>query len=212
MLLNSTPPPHRKTKVKDKDPGASPGNSSTEPSAENSPEYLKAKAPTLCDDLSASSSSSVEISGLLSEAKMSGRSHTPVLSSDESLDMIDDEMLDEGQFSKQYQWQNRSITEWTSQQVAHWLMGLNLEHHIPEFTAKNIDGVQLLQLNSAELKALGVTSSQDRTLIKKKIKDLKVMMEKAKRNQEKMEKQREKLRKRELEQQQKDARKESAAE
>lgn len=26
MLLNSTPPPHRKTKVKDKDPGASPGN------------------------------------------------------------------------------------------------------------------------------------------------------------------------------------------
>ncbi|XP_005928636.1 neurabin-1 isoform X2 [Haplochromis burtoni] len=201
-----------KTKVKDKDPRASPGNSSTEPSAENSPEYLKAKAPTLCDDLSASSSSSVEISGLLSEAKMSGRSHTLVLSSDESLDMIDDEMLDEGQFSKQYQWQNRSITEWTSQQVAHWLMGLNLEHHIPEFTAKNIDGVQLLQLNSAELKALGVTSSQDRTLIKKKIKDLKVMMEKAKRNQEKMEKQREKLRKRELEQQQKDARKESAAE
>ncbi|XP_014191075.1 neurabin-1 isoform X3 [Haplochromis burtoni] len=193
-----------KTKVKDKDPRASPGNSSTEPSAENSPEYLKAKAPTLCDDLSASSSSSVEISGLLSEAKMSGRSHTLVLSSDE--------MLDEGQFSKQYQWQNRSITEWTSQQVAHWLMGLNLEHHIPEFTAKNIDGVQLLQLNSAELKALGVTSSQDRTLIKKKIKDLKVMMEKAKRNQEKMEKQREKLRKRELEQQQKDARKESAAE
>uniref|UniRef100_A0A669CIY8 Neurabin-1 n=1 Tax=Oreochromis niloticus TaxID=8128 RepID=A0A669CIY8_ORENI len=122
------------------------------------------------------------------------------------------QMLDEGQFSKQYQWQNRSITEWTSQQVAHWLMGLNLEHHIPEFTAKNIDGVQLLQLSSAELKALGVTSSQDRTLIKKKIKDLKVMMEKAKRNQEKMEKQREKLRKRELEQQQKDARKESAAE
>ncbi|XP_005462057.1 neurabin-1 isoform X3 [Oreochromis niloticus] len=208
-----------KTKVKDKDPRASPGNSSTEPSAEDSPEYLKAKtaltwphffsyshyvAPTLCDDLSASSSSSVEISGLLSEAKMSGRSHTLVLSSDE--------MLDEGQFSKQYQWQNRSITEWTSQQVAHWLMGLNLEHHIPEFTAKNIDGVQLLQLSSAELKALGVTSSQDRTLIKKKIKDLKVMMEKAKRNQEKMEKQREKLRKRELEQQQKDARKESAAE
>lgn len=62
------------------------------------------------------------------------------------------QMLDEGQFSKQYQWQNRSITEWTSQQVAHWLMGLNLEHHIPEFTAKNIDGVQLLQLSSAELK------------------------------------------------------------
>ncbi|XP_056255940.1 neurabin-1 isoform X2 [Seriola aureovittata] len=209
----------RKTKVKDTDPRASPGNSSTEPSAEDSPEKLKDKtslpwphffsysyylAPTLNDDLSASSSSSVEISGLLSEAKMSGRSHTLVLSSDE--------ILDEGQFSKQYQWQNRTITEWTSQQVAHWLMGLNLEHHIPEFTAKNIDGEQLLQLGSTELKALGVTSSQDRALIKKKIKDLKVLMEKAKRNREKVEKQREKIRKRELEQQQKEARKEGAAE
>ncbi|XP_039977193.1 neurabin-1 isoform X2 [Xiphias gladius] len=194
----------RKTKVKDKDPRASPGNSSTEPSAEDSPEKVKAKGPTLNDDLSASSSSSVEISGLLSEAKMSGHSHTLVLSSDE--------ILDEGQFSKQYQWQNRSITEWTSQQVARWLMGLNLEHHIPEFTAKNIDGEQLLQLDSTELKTLGVTSTQDRALIKKKIKDLKVLMEKAKRNRDKVEKQREKLRKRELEQQQKEACKESAAE
>ncbi|XP_074470099.1 neurabin-1 isoform X1 [Sebastes fasciatus] len=200
---------------------------STEPSAEDSPEKLTAKTsltwphffsysyylgPTLNDDLSASSSSSVEISGLLSEAKMSGRSHTLVLSSDESLDMIDDEILDEGQLPKQHQWQNRSITEWTSQQVARWLMGLNLEHHIPEFTAKNIDGEQLLQLESAELKALGVTSSQERALVKKKIKDLKVLMEKAKRNREKVEKQREKLRKRELEQQQKDERRESAAE
>ncbi|XP_071403421.1 neurabin-1-like, partial [Centroberyx affinis] len=185
---------------------------STEPSVEDSPEKLKAKGPALNDDLSASSTSSVEISGLLTEAKMSGRSHTLVLSSDESLDMIDDEILDEGQFPKQHQWQNRSVTEWTSQQVARWLMGLNLEHHIPEFTAKNIDGEQLLQLDSTELKALGVTSSQDRALIKKKIKDLKVLMEKAKRNREKMEKQREKLRKRELEQQQKQGRKEEATE
>lgn len=41
------------------------------------------QGPALNDDLSASSSSSVEISGLLSEAKMSGRSQTLVLSSDE---------------------------------------------------------------------------------------------------------------------------------
>ncbi|XP_061598666.1 neurabin-1 isoform X2 [Cololabis saira] len=202
--------------------------SSTEPSADDGPEKLKAKssltwphffsfsryvAPTLRDDLSASSSSSsAEISGLLGEAKMSGHSHTLVPSSDESLDMIDDEILDEWQLSKQHQWQNRSITEWTSQQVAHWLTGLNLEHHIPQFTAKNVNGEQLLQLDSTELKALGVASSEDRSLIKKKIKDLKVMMEKAKRNQEKVEKQREKLRKKALEQQQKDARKESATE
>ena len=62
------------------------------------------------------------------------------------------QILDEAQFSKQYQWQSCSITEWTSQQVARWLTGLNLEHHIPEFTAQNIDGEQLLQLESSELK------------------------------------------------------------
>ncbi|XP_060915817.1 neurabin-1 isoform X2 [Labrus mixtus] len=200
--------PLRKTTLREKDPRASPGNSSTEPSAEDSPQKLKAKnsltwphffsysyylGPSLNDDLSASSSSSVEISGL-SEAKMSGRSHTLVLSSDE--------ILDEGQLPKQNQ--NRSVTEWTSQQVARWLTGLNLEHHIPEFTAKNVDGEQLLRLESDELKALGVTSSQDRALIKKKVKDLKALMDKAKRNREKLEKQREKLRKRELEQQQKE--------
>lgn len=55
-------------------------------------------------------------------------------------------------------------------------------------------------------------SSQERALIKKKIKDLKVMMEKVKRNQEKVEKQREKLRRRDLEQQQKGAGSETAAE
>ncbi len=40
--------------------------------------------------------------------------------------------------------------------------------------------------------ALGVESSQDRALIKKKLKDLKVLMEKARRNREKTEKQRKK--------------------
>lgn len=56
---------------------------------------------------------------------------------------------------KQFPCQNHSIAEWTSQQVARWLMGLHLEHHIPEFTARNIDGEQLLQLESAELKVSG---------------------------------------------------------
>lgn len=74
------------------------------------------------------------------------------LTSSVSLPAVCVQILDEGQFSKQHQWQNRSVTEWTSQQVARWLMGLNLEHHIPEFTAQNIDGEQLLKLESPELK------------------------------------------------------------
>ncbi|XP_024154800.1 neurabin-1 isoform X2 [Oryzias melastigma] len=195
----------RKTKHKD----SRCANSSSGPSTERSPEKLKAKAPTVSDDVSASSSSSVEISGVLSEV---GTSRGVQLSSNESLDMIDDEILDELQFSTQQECQNRSVSDWTSQQVALWLTGLSLEHLVPEFTAKNVDGEQLLQLDSSDLKALGVSSSQDRTVIKKKIKDLKVLMEKARRNQEKMEKQREKQRKKELEQQQKDALKGNATE
>lgn len=72
-------------------------------------------------------------------------------------------------------------------------MGLNLEQYVSLFTAKNLDGEQLLKLDSTALKALGIESSSDRALIKKKLKDLKVLMEKARRN-------REKQRKKELEQ------------
>lgn len=46
---------------------------------------LICQGPTVNEDLSASSSSSVEISGLQSEAKTSGHSHSVVLSSDEVL-------------------------------------------------------------------------------------------------------------------------------
>ncbi|XP_073678114.1 neurabin-1 isoform X1 [Garra rufa] len=165
---------------------------STEPSTETSPERCKSKSPGVADDLSLSSTSSTEISGVPTDSKMSGRSQTLMLSSDESVDMIEDEILDDGPPPKPYQWQNRSVTEWTCQQVSCWLMGLNLEQYVSLFTAKNVDGEQLLKLDNTALKALGVESSQDRALIKKKLKDLKVLMEKARRNREKMEKQRKK--------------------
>ncbi|XP_059365608.1 neurabin-1-like isoform X2 [Carassius carassius] len=170
---------------------------STGPSAENSPERCKSKGPGVTDDLSLSSTSSTEISGILTDAKMSGRSQTLMLSSDE--------ILDDGPPPKLYQWQNRSVTEWTCQQVSCWLMGLNLEQYVSLFTAKNVDGEQLMNLDSSALKTLGVESSQDRALIKKKLKDLKVLMEKARRNREKIERQR----KKELEQVQKPVRKNS---
>ncbi|KAG9355453.1 hypothetical protein JZ751_000291 [Albula glossodonta] len=157
--------------------------------------------PVLNDDFSGSSASSADFSGLLGGSKLSGRSHAPLLSSDE--------ILDEAQLPKQHSWQNRSVLEWNCQQVSCWLMGLNLEQYVPEFTAKNVDGEKLLQVDSTSLKALGVESSQDRALIKKKVKDLKVLMEKARRNREKLEKQREKARRKELEQMQKQARKAS---
>ncbi|NXT81115.1 NEB1 protein, partial [Zapornia atra] len=79
-------------------------------------------------------------------------------------------------------------------------MSLNLEQYVSEFSAQNINGEHLLQLDGSKLKALGMTSSQDRAIIKKKLKEMKASLEKARKAQEKMEKQREKLRKKEQEQ------------
>ncbi|XP_052422164.1 neurabin-1 isoform X4 [Carassius gibelio] len=97
--------------------------------------------------------------------------------------MLDDEEPCSG--GKEYHWQNRPVSDWTSQQVCHWLMGMNMDQYTPEFSTQAIDGQQLLNLDSDRLKALGVSSQNDRATIKKKLKEMK-------KAQEKMEKQREK--------------------
>uniref|UniRef100_A0A8C1KZ15 Neurabin-1 n=1 Tax=Cyprinus carpio TaxID=7962 RepID=A0A8C1KZ15_CYPCA len=96
--------------------------------------------------------------------------------------MLDEEPCSGG---KEYHWQNRPVSDWTSQQVCHWLMGMNMDQYTPEFSTQAIDGQQLLNLDSDRLKALGVSSQNDRATIKKKLKEMK-------KAQEKMEKQREK--------------------
>ncbi|XP_005388115.1 PREDICTED: neurabin-1 isoform X8 [Chinchilla lanigera] len=168
---------------------------------------LERKNFTFNDDFSPSSTSSADLSGLGAEPKTPGLSQSLVLSSDESLDMIDDEILDDGQSPKHSQCQSRAVHEWSVQQVSHWLMSLNLEQYVSEFSAQNITGEQLLQLDGNKLKALGITSSQDRALVKKKLKEMKMSLEKARKAQEKMEKQREKLRRKEQEQMQRKSRK-----
>ncbi|KAM6209397.1 neurabin-1 isoform 3-T3 [Sarcoramphus papa] len=168
---------------------------------------LERKNFTFNDDFSPSSTSSADLSGLGAEPKTPGFSHSLALSSDESLDMIDDEILDDGQSPKHSQCQSRAVQEWSVQQVSHWLMSLNLEQYVSEFSAQNINGEHLLQLDGSKLKALGMTSSQDRAIIKKKVKEMKASLEKARKAQEKMEKQREKLRKKEQEQLQRKSKK-----
>ncbi|XP_069472326.1 neurabin-2-like isoform X2 [Ambystoma mexicanum] len=100
---------------------------------------------------------------------------------------LEDELATTG---KQNQWHNRPISDWTAQQVCHWLIGMNLEQYITEFTTKNIDGQQLMLLDSDKLKALGVSSQNDRATIKKKIKEIR-------KSQEKLEKQKERVQKKE---------------
>ncbi|XP_039613567.1 neurabin-1 isoform X1 [Polypterus senegalus] len=123
-----------------------------------------------------------DLTGLVTEPNLSGRSHTLIFSSNEMLDE------DSNSTGKQNQWHNRPVSEWTSQQVCHWLMGMNMDQYTPEFTSKGINGQQLMQLDSEKLKALGVSSQADRATIKKKLKDMKKTQEKMERQREKKEK------------------------
>ncbi|KAF4118687.1 neurabin-1 isoform X3 [Onychostoma macrolepis] len=100
--------------------------------------------------------------------------------------------LDDGPLPavKQYLWQNRPLSEWTNQQVCHWLMGMNMEQYIAEFTAKGVDGQHLLCMDSSKLKELGVSSQRDRSTIKRRLKDMKKAQEKFEKQQVKKEKER----------------------
>ncbi|XP_018540316.1 neurabin-1 isoform X2 [Lates calcarifer] len=174
-------------KERDRDRDREPSSSSsslpyaaTETSSEQSHER-KNKSFSVIDDSNAASPSS-DISGLVAEPNLSGRSHTLIFSSSETLD---DEPVATG---KEYQWQNRPVSEWTNQQVCHWLMGMNMDQYTPEFTTKGVDGQQLLHLDSDKLKALGVSSQSDRSTIKKKLKDMRKAQEKLEKQREKREK------------------------
>ncbi|XP_056110346.1 neurabin-1 isoform X2 [Rhinichthys klamathensis goyatoka] len=90
--------------------------------------------------------------------------------------------------AKQYMWQNRPLSQWTNQQVCHWLMGMNMEQHIAEFTAKGVDGQHILCMDSSKLKELGVSSQRDRSTIKRRLKDMKKAQEKLEKQQVKREK------------------------
>ncbi|XP_076119897.1 neurabin-1 isoform X1 [Alosa pseudoharengus] len=136
---------------------------------------------SVLDDSNPGSPSS-DLTGLVAEPNLTGRSHTLAFSSNETLD---DEPFPVG---KDYQWQNRPVTEWTTQQVCHWLMGMNMDQYTPEFTTKGVDGQQLINLDSDRLKALGVASQSDRATIKKKLKDMKKTQEKQEKQREKREK------------------------
>ncbi|XP_056010061.1 neurabin-1-like isoform X6 [Ostrea edulis] len=96
------------------------------------------------------------------------------------------------------QFQSGSISEWSVENVAHWLMLLELERYIPLFAEKNITGPQLILLDGTKLKTMGIASSKDRDLLKKKIKEIKTGMEKEKKIQEKERKAKEKEQKKQL--------------
>ncbi|XP_035229541.1 neurabin-1-like [Stegodyphus dumicola] len=92
-------------------------------------------------------------------------------------------------------WQGRPVHLWTATQVGQWLMVLGMEQYIKSFQAHDITGIHLLNLDSAKLKTLGVNSSSDRSVIKKKLKEMKALLEKERKAHEKEQKALEKLQK-----------------
>ncbi|KAG5263091.1 hypothetical protein AALO_G00282450 [Alosa alosa] len=92
------------------------------------------------------------------------------------------------------------VSSWSTQQVCQWLRGLNMEQYVPEFTDQDIDGEQLLQMDSTKLKGLGVVNSSDRNTLKRRIKDIHAAAEKERKALGKLERQREKQRKKDQEQ------------
>ncbi|XP_041835326.1 sterile alpha motif domain-containing protein 14-like [Melanotaenia boesemani] len=93
-----------------------------------------------------------------------------------------------------------AMSSWTTQQVCQWLRGLNMEQYVPEFSAKDIDGEQLLQMDGSKLKGLGVFSSSDRSALKRRIRDVQTAAEKERKALEKLEKQKAKQRRKDQEQ------------
>ncbi|XP_077502201.1 uncharacterized protein LOC144113154 isoform X2 [Amblyomma americanum] len=92
-----------------------------------------------------------------------------------------------------HHWQSGPVDRWSVSQVGQWLVVLGLEAHVATFAAQCIGGETLLQLDSARLKELGVVSTSDRSLLKKKIKELRSQLDKERKAQEKELRAREKL-------------------
>ncbi|AWP04258.1 putative neurabin-1-like [Scophthalmus maximus] len=83
------------------------------------------------------------------------------------------------------QWQSRPILEWDNQQVCLWLNAMNMDQYMSQFTNRGVNGRQLLNMDSEKLKALGVCSQNDRSVLKKKLKEMKKREEKEQKRGEK---------------------------
>lgn len=76
------------------------------------------------------------------------------------------------------EWHDKPVSEWTTTQVSTWLLALGLDQYISKFEDRNVNGQSLINLDSTVLKGLGVLNSNDRNLLKKKIRELRLDMEK----------------------------------
>ncbi|XP_047223146.1 neurabin-1-like isoform X2 [Girardinichthys multiradiatus] len=104
--------------------------------------------------------------GHVSDHSLSGHSNTCTFSSSETLDEYPIPN------NNNNHWQSQPVSEWNNQQVRLWLISMNMDQYTSEFTAKGVDGAQLLNMDGQKLKVLGVSSQNDRSFLKKKLKEM----------------------------------------
>ncbi|XP_061696498.1 neurabin-2-like isoform X2 [Syngnathoides biaculeatus] len=108
---------------------------------------------------------------------------------------LDDDLLPANNNNR---WQSQPVLEWSSHQVCLWLLAMNMEQYMSGFSARGVDGAQLLNMDTDKLKDLGVCQT-DRASLKKKLKELKKREEKEERGREKRRKESSKRKEKNLE-------------
>ncbi|XP_030765618.1 uncharacterized protein LOC115889701 isoform X2 [Sitophilus oryzae] len=83
------------------------------------------------------------------------------------------------------------VNDWNKDHVCQWLLHIGLEQHLPKFAELQVNGNALLLLTSADFKILGITSD-DKSRLKRKIKELKAQAEKERKQMERDRKEKEK--------------------
>lgn len=73
-------------------------------------------------------------------------------------------------------------------------MAVNMDQYIPKFREQQLNGMSLLTLESKDFKNLGIVGD-DKTKLKRKLKELRVQVEKEKRHFEKEKKEKERQQK-----------------
>ncbi|XP_047481473.1 sterile alpha motif domain-containing protein 14-like, partial [Penaeus chinensis] len=95
---------------------------------------------------------------------------------------------------RSHMWQTTPVVDWSKEQVNQWLIVQGLEGCVGRFQEIGITGPRLLNLDVRDLKALGL-APDDKSRLKRKVKELRIAVEKERKQVEKEKKEREKLQK-----------------
>ncbi|XP_042203284.1 uncharacterized protein LOC121853307 isoform X17 [Homarus americanus] len=95
---------------------------------------------------------------------------------------------------RSHMWQTAPVVDWTKEQVSQWLVVQGLESCVGRFQDIGMTGPRLLNLDIRDLKSLGLPADE-KSKLKRKVKELRIAVEKERKQAEKEKKEREKLQK-----------------